>query len=117
MINNFPVSEIDITNADIFVWPDAATLKGKTVSWYSEAAMMEYVNILPEIIIMNKNITLAADIMSVNGLSLMISISRRIKMMTVEQKQEKTCVVTDRDENEFVTINVHDKGGRLWRIT
>jgi hypothetical protein len=73
--------------------------------------MMEYVNILPEIIIMNKKIKLDADIMSVNGLSFMISISRRIKMMTVEQKQEKTLVFTDRDENEFVTINVHDKGG------
>jgi hypothetical protein len=64
--------------------PDVGTLKGKTVRQSSEAAMTEYVNIPPEIISMNKNVTLSADIMFVNGLPFMISVSRKIKMTTSE---------------------------------
>jgi hypothetical protein len=46
--------------------------------------MLEYIKIPPEIIRIYENVTLAADIMFVNGLIFMISVSRKIKMKTVE---------------------------------
>jgi hypothetical protein len=46
--------------------------------------MTEYVKIPKEIISLNKNVTLAVDIMFVCGVPFMVSILRKIKFTTVE---------------------------------
>jgi hypothetical protein len=46
--------------------------------------MADYVQIPKEIMSLNRNVTLAIDIMFINGLPFMVSISRKIKFTTVE---------------------------------
>jgi hypothetical protein len=84
MIKNCPISPTDITNAHKLCGPDIATLKGKIIRQTPAGVMTEYVEIPKEIISLNKNITLAVDIMFVCGLPFMVSISRKIKFTTAE---------------------------------
>jgi hypothetical protein len=84
MIKNCPICPIDIINAHKLFGPDIATLKGKTVRRTPAGVMTEYIEIPKEIISLNKNVTLAVDIMFVCGLPFMVSISRKIKFTTVE---------------------------------
>jgi hypothetical protein len=83
MIQNFPVSEADIANANKIFGP-VATFKGKTVRRSSESVMMEYEKIMRDIIMTNKNVPLAAGIIFVNGVPFMISVSSKIKITTAE---------------------------------
>jgi hypothetical protein len=80
MIKNFPISPTDITNAHKIFGPDIATLKGKTVRRTPAGVMTEYVKIPKEIISLNKNVTLAVDIMFVCGIPFMVSISRKTNL-------------------------------------
>jgi hypothetical protein len=84
MITNCPVFPIVITNANTIFGPGISTLKGKTVRRTPEGVMTEYVEVPSEIINLNKNVTLAVDIMFVCGLPCMVSISRKINFTTVE---------------------------------
>jgi hypothetical protein len=84
MITNCPVSPIAITNVNKIFGPNIATLKGKTVRRTPEGVMTEYVEVPSKIINLNKNVTLAVDIMFVCGLPFMVNISREIKFTTVE---------------------------------
>jgi hypothetical protein len=84
MIKNCPISPTDITNAHKLFGPDIATLKGKTVRRTPAGVMTEYAEIPKKIISLNKNVTLAVDIMFVCGLPFVVSISRKIKFTTVE---------------------------------
>jgi hypothetical protein len=84
MIKNCPVTSIDITNANKIFGTDVATLKGKTVRMTHPPVVTDYVQIPNEIMSLNRNITLAIDLMFVNGLPFMVSISRKIKFTTVK---------------------------------
>jgi hypothetical protein len=83
MIKNFPVTSTDVANANTIFGPDLTTLKGKTVRITPTPVATDYVQILKEIMSLNRNVTLAIDIMFVNGLPFLVSISRKIKFTTV----------------------------------
>jgi hypothetical protein len=84
MIKNCTVTPTDIDNARKLFGADIATLRGKTVRKTQDAAMADYVAIPKEIIDLNKKITLAADILFVNGMPFVASLSRKIKFVTLE---------------------------------
>jgi hypothetical protein len=84
MIKNCPVTSTDVANANTIFGPDLATLKGKTVRITPPPVATDYVQIPNEIMSLNRNVTLAIDIMFVNGLPFLVSISRKIKSTTVE---------------------------------
>jgi hypothetical protein len=84
MITNCPVTSKDVANANTIFGPDLATLKGKTVRITPPPVATDYVQIPNEIMSLNHNVTLAIDIMFVNGLPFLVSISRKIKFTTVE---------------------------------
>jgi hypothetical protein len=71
-------------NSNKIFGPDLATLKGKTVRMTHPPVVTDYVQIPNEIVSLNRNITLVIDIMFVNGLPFVVSISRKIKFTTVE---------------------------------
>jgi hypothetical protein len=75
MIKNCPVTSIDVTNANKIFGPDLETLKGKTVRITPPPVATDYVQITKEIVYLNRNVTLAIDIIFVNGLPFMVSIS------------------------------------------
>jgi hypothetical protein len=84
MIKNCPVTSTDVANANTVFGPDLVTLKGKTVQITQPPVATDYVQIPKEIMSLNHNVTLAIDIMFVNGLPFMVSIYRKIKITTVK---------------------------------
>jgi hypothetical protein len=84
MIKNCPVTPSDVANANKIFGPDLTTLKGMTVRVIPPVVMTDYVQIPQEIVSLNRNVTLAIDIMFANSPPFMVSISRKIKFTIVE---------------------------------
>jgi hypothetical protein len=79
-------------------------MKGKTVRRSSEPVMTAYVKIPPDILSMNNNVTLAADIMFVNGLPFMISVPRKIKMTTAEHMPNRKVPSLIKSLKKFINL-------------
>jgi hypothetical protein len=75
MIKNCPVASNDVNNANKMFGQDFATLKGERASRNPPLVMMDYIHIPKEIVDLNRNVTLTIDIMFMNGLPFMVSIS------------------------------------------
>jgi hypothetical protein len=75
MIRNCPVTPTYITTSNKIFGPDVASLKGKTVRNKPAPVLTEHVEIPQTIIDLNKDVTLAADVMFVCGLGFMVSTS------------------------------------------
>jgi hypothetical protein len=84
MIRNCPFTPTDITASDKIFGPDFASLKGKTVRNTPAPVLTDYVKIPQEIIELNKDVTLASDVMFVCGLGFLVSASRKLKFTTIE---------------------------------
>jgi hypothetical protein len=84
MIKNCSVTPTDINNAHKLLGDGIATLRWKTVGNTPDTVVADYVEIPKEIIDMNKAVTIAADMMLVNGLPFVVTISRKIKLTTTD---------------------------------
>jgi hypothetical protein len=84
MITNCPVTPTDINAANNIFGPNVASLKVKTVRVTQEPVLMEYVKVPQEIVDLNKEITITADVMFIDGLGLMIMGSRGVNFTTSE---------------------------------
>ena len=76
LIRNCPINPQKVTIANTTFGLDIATLKGKTTSNSSDPVVTGYVEIPQQILDLNKEATLAADVMFVNGIGLFVSTSR-----------------------------------------
>jgi dimeric dUTPase (all-alpha-NTP-PPase superfamily) len=95
MINNCSVTSTDINDAHKLFADDIATLMGNTVRNTQDPVMADYVEIPKDILDLNKDVTMAADVMFVNGLLFVTTISRKIKFTTIEY-------VTNRSEPNLI---------------
>jgi hypothetical protein len=84
MIKKCSVTSTDMDNAHKLFGDDIASLRGKTVRNTPGVVVADYAEIPKEIIDMNKAVTIAADVMFVNGLPFVVTISRKIKFTTTE---------------------------------
>jgi hypothetical protein len=84
MINNCTVTSPDIANANKIFGPDRPTLRGNIVRIKPSPVVTDYVQIPREIVSLNNNVTLLINIMFVNSLPFMVSVSRKIKFTTLE---------------------------------
>jgi len=66
MIPDCPITTENIKHADTLFGPDLATIRGKTVR--------RYVDIPRALIDINKQVTLAVDVMFVNSVSFLVSV-------------------------------------------
>jgi hypothetical protein len=89
------VTPIDIDNAYKLFGDDIASLRGKTVRTTPDPVIADYVEIPKEILDLNKDLTVAADIIFVNGMPFVTSISRKVKFTTIQY-------VTSRSETNLV---------------
>ena len=79
LIPNCPVTVQDIKNAE-FIWgPDLGSLKGKTARRQSPAVQTQSYPIPIQIMQQYRMVTLSADIMFVNRIPFLMTISRHIK--------------------------------------
>jgi hypothetical protein len=90
MITNCPVTPTDINAANKISGPNVASLKGKKVWVTQEPVLTSYVKVPQEIVDINKEITITADVMFVDGLGFMITSSRGVKFTTLDHVPTKS---------------------------
>ena len=83
MIKNCPVTLEDIEIAEDIYGPDVSTLRGKTTRKKPLPAIKDYVEIPKELKAAHEYVELSADIMYINGITFLVTISKRIKYITV----------------------------------
>jgi hypothetical protein len=81
-IHNCPVAPSGVKAANNIFGPDIASLRVKTVQVIPSPVTTQYMSIPPQIIELNKDVTLTADIMFVNKLPFMISMARKSPRQT-----------------------------------
>ena len=81
---NCPVTRADIIAAEHIFGPDVGSLKGKTVRRRPHLAKPHIEPLPPQIMSRYRNVTLAADVMYVNGIPMLLTISRNLHFATVE---------------------------------
>jgi hypothetical protein len=70
--------------------PDLASIRGKTVRQAPEPVVTDYVAVPQTLIEANKVITLAADVLFVDGTAFLLTVARRIKFVTAEHVPVRT---------------------------
>jgi hypothetical protein len=81
---NCPVTKADILAAEHIFGPDVGSLKGKTMRRRPHLAKPIIEPLLPQVMSWYRNVTLAADVMHVNGIPMLVTTSRNIRFGTVE---------------------------------
>ena len=84
MISNCPVTPAAVINSNRIHGPDPAGIRGRTVRTTPEPVVVEYVAIPRIILERHQRVTLAADVMFVNGVPFLVSVSRGINLITTE---------------------------------
>jgi len=87
---NCPVTPTDIRNAHAIYGPDLPGIRGKTVRRKPEHVRTDYVAIPQALITANAEVMLVADVMFVNGIPFLITLSRRINLITIEHAPTRT---------------------------
>ena len=84
-VKNIPVSLVDITNAHALFGPKTLpAVQGNTVRKKPLRVDTEYVEIPRDFYRLHHFVTLTADIMFVNGIPFLVTLSRKIRLVTVE---------------------------------
>jgi S-adenosylmethionine hydrolase len=84
MVANCPVTPTGINAANKIFGPNIASIKGKTVRVTQEPVLTSYVKVPLETLNLNKEITITADVMFVDGFGFMVTRSREVKFTTSE---------------------------------
>ena len=85
-----PITTENIKHADTPFGPDLATARGKTVWRKPTRVVTDYVDIPRTLIDINKQVTLAVDVMFVNLVPFLVSDSRTINLITIEHAPKCT---------------------------
>ena len=84
MIKNCPVTIEDINVCEKVFGPDIYTLKGKTVRSKPKIAVKDYIEIPFELKLAHQGIELCADVMYIQKLTFLVTISKNLKFVTIQ---------------------------------
>jgi hypothetical protein len=90
MLQNCPITNDDIKNANTIWGSDIATIRGKTIRRKPDRVETDYVEIPCALLSFQVNVTLVADVMFVNGVPFLVSASRNINLITIEHAPKHT---------------------------
>ena len=85
MLQNCPVSRQDIAAAEDIFGPNLGSLKGKTVRHKNDRVDSLVADVPYDIIKVHKDVTLCFDIMFVNKIAFLVTVSRSIRFGTTER--------------------------------
>ena len=89
IIVNFPVTFDNVRKTKLIFGPDITSLKGKSVRRKPDSFITDYVEIPREIIESRKEMEVSTEIMFINKLPFLVSISRWLKFATIEYLSSK----------------------------
>jgi hypothetical protein len=84
MIPNCPITPTTVKNANVIFGPDLAGVRGRMVGRPPESVRTDYVQIPLIILKRYQLVTLAVDVMFVNGVPFLGSVSRGLNLITAE---------------------------------
>jgi hypothetical protein len=93
LLQNCPVTRRDVMIAEHIFGPDVGSLKGKTVRQYPATVKIQVTSVPESIMSQYSEVTVGGDIMFVNRIPFLVSISRHIYFATAEaipNQQQKT---------------------------
>jgi hypothetical protein len=90
MISNCPVTPIAVQNAHQIFGPDLAGIRGRTVRRPPDSVTTNYVQIPGVILERHQLVTLAVDIMFVNGVPFLVSVVRGLNLVTTKLTPSRT---------------------------
>ena len=112
-LGNVPFTADDLTNSNLIYGPDRGAIRGKTVRQKPSRVRPTYVQIPLQLYEKLRDVTLTADVMFVNSLPFFITVSRRIKLITVQFLPSRTA---EQLCNKLRTImHLYRRGGYLVR--
>ena len=83
-IENCPVTLEDIAIAEEVFGPDTHASKGKTVGKAPPIIEVDHIKVPREILKLHNDVVMGPDVMKVNGLPFLLTVSSELKFMTVE---------------------------------
>jgi hypothetical protein len=84
MLKDCHITNDNFTNANKIFGTDLATIRGNTVRRRPKRVITDYVNIPRMLVEVNQRVILAADVMFVNSVPFLVSISRNMNLITIE---------------------------------
>ena len=84
IIQNCSITASDFTNVQTMFGPNIARTRGNTVRQNPDIMVIYYISVPSYFLKIHKFVTIVADVMFVNGASLLITISRGIKFVISE---------------------------------
>ena len=90
MIWKFPITTYDVNNFHNMFSQNLAGTNGNTVWQNTYRVVMYYIAVPKDFLKLHKFVTLVEDVMFVNGAPFLITMSRRIKFVTVEHITTRT---------------------------
>ena len=82
-IKNCPVTAEDVKICQKIYGPDVYALKGKTVRHKPRAVVNDYLEIPRELISAHQGIILFADVMFIDGVPMMVTLSKNVRLITI----------------------------------
>ena len=102
MIQNCPISLSDIARANEIFGPDVATLRGKTVRPKSKRVELPPSRVPRAFYLQHRIVQLVGDIMYCNGNPFLITLSRKIRLLTAEVVASRTTKCLGRALNSVI---------------
>ena len=106
---NCPVTVNDVTNARVSFVPDQPGLAGRSIIQKPQRVVPEYMGIPRVLYERHKYVTLTADVMFVNGIAFLVSLSRGIRMYTCEHVPNRKSAQLSSSLEKI--INLYARGG------
>ena len=113
LLGNVPFTADDLTNSNLIFGPDRGAVRGKTTRRKPSRVRPTYVTIPMQLYEKLRDVTLAADVMFVNGLPFFITLSRGIKLITIQFLPSRTINMLS-DKLQTI-LNLYRRGGYLIR--
>jgi hypothetical protein len=83
------LSKTDIENALRILGKDLGSVQGKIARLRPDAVTTDYLEIPPDVMSLHQDVTIAVDIMHIDGMQFLITTSRNIQFTTVDRLESK----------------------------